>query len=134
MSYSPRRSANEGTTVVETYPNGDRYEGGLDGEGAKSGYGKYTFANGSIYEGKWKAGKMHGWGEFIESETKDRFVGEWEMANRKFGIYYYANGDLYQGGFDQSMKHGKGVIWENREMYEATYSRDKLLGKTAWRG
>eukprot|EP01062_Namystynia_karyoxenos_P006009 TRINITY_DN1209_c0_g2_i1.p1 TRINITY_DN1209_c0_g2~~TRINITY_DN1209_c0_g2_i1.p1 ORF type:complete len:341 (+),score=107.66 TRINITY_DN1209_c0_g2_i1:110-1024(+) len=134
---SPRRAAApppQGvSTVIETYPNGDRYEGNIGADGTKCGWGKYTFANGSVYEGYWRAGKMDGWGEFIEAETQDRFVGEWEQANRRFGIYYYANGDLYQGGFDRSMKHGRGVIWENHEMYEAMYSRDRLLSKTPWR-
>ena len=121
------------TTVVESYPNGDKYEGQVSGDGVKSGWGKYTFANGKIYEGHWAVGKMNGWGEFTESDTNDRFVGEWEDANRKFGIYFYANGDMYQGGFERSMKHGKGVIWENKVMYEASYNRDKLLSKVPWK-
>eukprot|EP01064_Diplonema_japonicum_P000563 TRINITY_DN10364_c0_g4_i1.p2 TRINITY_DN10364_c0_g4~~TRINITY_DN10364_c0_g4_i1.p2 ORF type:complete len:286 (+),score=56.51 TRINITY_DN10364_c0_g4_i1:962-1819(+) len=121
------------TTVVETYPNGDKFEGQVGTDGMKSGWGKYSFANGKIYEGHWSNGKMNGWGEFVESDTKDRFVGEWEDANRKFGIYYYANGDMYQGGFEKSMKHGRGVIWENKMMYEAVYSRDKLVSKVPWK-
>eukprot|EP00755_Sulcionema_specki_P024317 Sspe_Gene.80962::Locus_51467_Transcript_2_2_Confidence_0.800_Length_1090::g.80962::m.80962 len=121
------------TSVVETYPNGDVYEGHIGQDGMKTGWGKYTFANGKVYEGHWKQGKMDGWGEFHESDTKDRFVGEWEAGNRKFGIYFYANGDMYQGGFEQSMKHGKGIIWENKEMYEALYDRDRLLGKVPWK-
>ena len=27
-------------------------------------YGKYTFANGDIYEGQWQDGKMHGQGKY----------------------------------------------------------------------
>ena len=121
------------TTVVETYPNGDKYEGQVGLDGVKAGWGKYTFANGKVYEGHWAQGKMNGWGEFMEGDTRDRFVGEWEEANRRFGIYFYANGDMYQGGFDKSMKHGRGVIWENKVMYEATYNRDKLISKVPWK-
>ncbi|KAJ9437148.1 hypothetical protein DIPPA_63174 [Diplonema papillatum] len=121
------------SSVVEMYPNGDKYEGQVGVDGTKHGWGKYTFANGKVYEGNWASGKMNGWGEFVESDTKDRFVGEWEDANRRFGIYFYANGDMYQGGFDESMKHGRSIIWENRVMYEATYCRDKLISKVPWK-
>ena len=31
----------------------------------KEGRGKYTFANGDVYDGEWKADKRHGHGELV---------------------------------------------------------------------
>ena len=36
----------------------------------KTGEGKYTFSNGSVYEGSWKNGKLHGLGTFGSNGEK----------------------------------------------------------------
>jgi len=53
----------------------------------KHGNGKFSFANGNVYDGNWKDDMMHG----------------------NNGKLSYANGDVYDGNFKASMKHnGKG--------------------------
>ena len=76
------------------------YDGNFD-QNQFSGFGKFTYNEGSYYEGTWKQDKMDG-----------------------IGILYGSDGSVYNGEWKQNMKHGKGVykdpqnnvldgIWEN---------------------
>jgi hypothetical protein len=49
--------------------------------------GRLTNFGGEVYEGKWLAGKQHG-----------------------FGKYYYSNGNTYAGSWLNGMRHGKGML------------------------
>ena len=56
--YSDGRTATvDGKTGVLTYSDGSTYEGGLS-ELQWSGKGKKTFANGDVYTGGWKNGRI----------------------------------------------------------------------------
>ena len=119
--------------VHDRYTNGDEYIGEvrLDARGkiVKDGIGTYRFARGSMYEGEWKDGAMHGWGSFNESDSGDVYEGYWSCGKRSFGVYRFASGDTYEGAFDANHKHGRGIVWESRRMYEVVYERDVLLSK-----
>ena len=55
-------------------------------DGKKHGFGKYTWANGDVYEGEWKDGTQgHG-----------------------FGKYTLAHGDVYEGEWKDLKQHGRG--------------------------
>jgi len=116
------------TSVEEFYPNGDAYVGETI-NGVKWGQGRYTFANGSQYEGAWEDGRMNGWGTFREASTGDNFEGEWENGMRRHGLYFYHCGNIYQGEFKNNAKNGRGIVWENRVMYEVLYNEDRLVDK-----
>mmetsp|Transcript_3998 Transcript_3998/g.7697 ORF Transcript_3998/g.7697 Transcript_3998/m.7697 type:complete len:517 (-) Transcript_3998:1745-3295(-) len=59
---------------------------GMMVDGMREGSGTFYFADGSKYEGEWKANRKHG-----------------------FGIYYYSNGALYKGRFeDDRMEKEEG--------------------------
>lgn len=47
--------------VTENHDNGSRYEG-YKLNGKRHGKGKFTFEDGSIYDGMWKENKMNGFG------------------------------------------------------------------------
>jgi hypothetical protein len=69
---------------------------------------KYTYSDGSQYEGAWKNGP-HGMGIYLFADGS-RYDGEWK--NGKFdgkGIYYYHNGDVYKGEWKNGKKHGAGT-------------------------
>ena len=51
------------------------------------GEGKLTYADGDMYEGEWKDGKMEG-----------------------HGTYYYADGDQYVGDWRDDKRHGYGKV------------------------
>lgn len=55
--------------------------------------GKYTYANGDVYEGQWKNGKKDGKG-------KDGY--------KVIGTMNYANGDKYDGQWKDDKKSGLG--------------------------
>ena len=61
-------------TKIE-YRNGDVYEGEVNENNDKHGWGKMTYLNGDVYEGEWKKDLYHGWGKIT-----------------------YDNGDVYEGG------------------------------------
>eukprot|EP00659_Diplonema_papillatum_P002027 gene2027-3102_t len=117
------------SSVVEMYPNGDKYEGQVGVDGTKHGWGKYTFANGKVYEGNWASGKMNGWGEFVESDTKDRFVGDaafWDLAV----IISLAITTRVEGYHAET---SEGTIWiktteaaEDAEIFDLTQGRPPL--------
>ena len=41
------------------------------------GRGKYTFSNGSVYEGQWYKGKMHGEGQ-MDNADGSSYTGQWQ--------------------------------------------------------
>lgn len=76
------------------FENGDKYEGqieicdiqgNLNKKRKITGFGKYTFNNGNIYEGYLKDGKRHG-----------------------NGIITYSSGSVYDGEFKDGKQDGKG--------------------------
>jgi hypothetical protein len=58
-----------------TWPDGDRYEGHWTND-LMDGVGRYVHADGSVYEGLFKAGKKHGRGR--QSQKKGSVEGEWK--------------------------------------------------------
>ena len=40
----------------------------------KEGQGKYTYGNGDVYKGQWKAGKRHGKGAYTYKENGGWYV------------------------------------------------------------
>lgn len=121
--------------VREEYECGDVYCGEVRDVGSskvKDGHGRYEFANGSVYDGEWRNGTMHGKGMFFENQTGDRFEGQWAFGRRVCGVYHYANGDLYLGAFDAvrgTMKHGRSVVVDDFTLYDTEYVDDRLVRK-----
>lgn len=62
------------------------------------GKGKLTFADGSVYEGDFSDGKMHGKGRYQWANTGHWFEGEY---TRNFkdgpGVYYYSEHNYKKG-------------------------------------
>lgn len=126
-------------SVSEKYACGDTYEGFVMRHGTtqvKQGHGRYQFANGSVYEGDWHHGAMHGKGVFFEAETSDRFEGLWSFGRRVNGVYYFPNGDLFIGAFDVetgNRKHGRCVLVDDLVPYDAEYQNDEIVWKEPFR-
>jgi hypothetical protein len=128
-------AADAPVAVQEQYQGGDSYEGTAvrrNGVAIKEGSGRYQFGNGSVYEGQWHKGAMHGKGVFFEAETGDRFEGQWSYGRRVKGVYYFPNGDLFIGAFDVetgNKKHGRCVLVDDLVPYDAEYHDDVLVWK-----
>lgn len=70
--------------------------------------GKYTSANGSVYEGDYKHGKKHGKGCY-KYASGDIYAGGWsEGLQDGFGEYTYADGEVYRGEYCAGQRHGQG--------------------------
>ncbi|MBE7065264.1 MAG: hypothetical protein E7384_05575 [Ruminococcaceae bacterium] len=73
---------------------GHAYIGYATDEGTPNGWGISYFSDGSIYEGFWKNGSMHGFGIYKDGDTI--FVGN------------YKEGVLHGRGFDRSLSYPSG--------------------------
>ncbi|MDN5201290.1 hypothetical protein QQ008_07955 [Fulvivirgaceae bacterium BMA10] len=58
----------------------DSYKGQFK-KGLPNGKGVYTWANGNVYDGEWKKGKMHGQGKMMVKVSQDAdstYIGYWQ--------------------------------------------------------
>ena len=125
------------------YPNGNTYEGKWNVN--PDGYGVYTLADGTRYEGEWEQGKL------IQEITKDdqtklyhgiyvlsggaAYIGTWTETwfnwNRTGqGTMYYADGSVYTGEWKDNVKNGQGsLIWPSGDRYEGGFVDGGLAGQ-----
>lgn len=118
--------AGEGRTVV--YPNGDIYEGELDGQ-IRCGHGKMTYANGDVYTGTWKDDLRDGSGTTVYAGG-DTYSGDYRSDKRHGrGKYVFTNGNVYEGDYVENKRQGRGVFrYANGEVYEGEFVNGKRCG------
>ena len=109
------------------WPNGDRYEGQMQGE-QPQGMGVYTSTDGSVYTGQFNFGKPHGAGK-LTFANGDVYTGDFRedrMCGQ--GTYKYANGDRFMGGFDNDLPHGEGAhILASGKVYAGLWEGGYLI-------
>ena len=99
-------SDNSESSGIETFDNGDVYEGGFK-DGLKHGKGTLTTRNNRSYEGDWKNDKPHG-----------------------FGINTFPNGKIYTGNFDKGKPVGDGQwTYADGRIYNGTWVNGAFLNK-----
>lgn len=78
-------------------------------EGVKSKRGKYTWPDGSTYEGQYLDGFKHGKGtmSFVNGDVYTGGFVWGTIAGE--GVYKYKNGDMYRGLFYKGKRDGKGM-------------------------
>lgn len=108
------------------------YKGELDSLFRPNGHGTYTAADGSCYDGAWKAGLRHGFGCGISKEGKVK-VGEWKNDSYRGERMTYTSDRIY--GIDISRyQHGKGrkkypIYWSKvRITHLGTISKKRVNG------
>ncbi|KAM3134379.1 hypothetical protein pb186bvf_013492 [Paramecium bursaria] len=98
-------------------------------QGKPDGVGRYVFGDQSSYQGAFREGLLHGYGEFI---TKDNhiFKGDWFRNTRKgFGTYFYPDGSKYEGSWENDYPHGKGEeLYFDGSKYIGQYVKGKRQG------
>ncbi len=104
-------------------PNGDRYDGDLDGI-IRNGKGTYLFLNGNRYVGEFSQDLFHGKGTQTFT-SGDVYSGDFESGNMNgTGTYSFANGDRFEGTFVEGIFSGKGVIiFRNGDRYEGAIAK-----------
>eukprot|EP00744_Colponema_vietnamica_P004140 GILI01006224.1.p1 GENE.GILI01006224.1~~GILI01006224.1.p1 ORF type:complete len:963 (+),score=50.32 GILI01006224.1:183-2891(+) len=128
--------------------NEQDYEGSLR-YGVPHGSGTMRIGDDAVFEGEWRAGKMHGPGsvKMFEGEYTGNFFeglyhdeGTWKDAH---GIYIgkFASGlkhghgvettndGKYEGSFDKGFRHGYGTFrYNSREYYQGTWRKNDYHG------
>jgi len=91
---------------VQTFDNGDVYEGGFK-DGLKHGRGKLVTRNNRSYEGDWERDKPHG-----------------------FGINTFPNGKVYSGNFSKGRPVGDGKwTYSDGRTYYGTWINGEFKNK-----
>lgn len=105
------------------------YEGEIDENGLCSGYGKFTYKNGDVYEGEWLMGVREGKGKMTYSDGY--YEGDWKKGVREGkGVDSFNNGYKYEGEFSCDLWHGLGKeIFPDGTYFEGEYRFGKKNGK-----
>lgn len=113
-----------------TWPNGTNY----DGEWVNnkiSGKGSIEYKNGDKYIGSFKDNKKSGKGTYIWANS-EIYIGNWvgdKMSGE--GSYKYKNGDAYKGSWSNNKMHGNGIYTlKGGKSIKGLWSNNKFTGKT----
>lgn len=96
-----------------TFDDGTFYEGGWiapdhNAPKLRHGRGKYQTLE-FTYEGDWSEDLMHGEGNFI-SASGAKYIGTFDQGTYEGqGTYYWPDGAKYQGQWVNGLMHGEGV-------------------------
>lgn len=100
--------SNSDCDYKKEFDNGDVYEGCRDVEERRNGKGKYTWADGSYYNGEWVNNKKEGIGEY-KFKDGSLFNGDWVNNKRNgLGKFISSSGDTYYGFYKNDMRNGEG--------------------------
>ncbi|XP_065185468.1 radial spoke head 1 homolog [Sycon ciliatum] len=122
------------------YPSGERYDGQyltLKGKAIeRCGQGKFSYTDGTVFEGAWKKDKLSGDGT-VQFPDGSSYKGG--MDHLKFsgkGEYTFANGSKVSGQFQESRLQGditftdeQGQVWRGKINDAATERRP---GQPTW--
>jgi len=106
------------------------YEGDLNPDGQRHGFGVLLCDNGNSYEGEWKKDKRDGLG-IARYSSGDVYDGQWQRGKRQgHGVMYIEAGDTYIGSWDNGLKHGAGTYhWADGEVDVSWYQKDRRVGE-----
>ena len=121
-------SESSGITERYTFADGTRYEGTM-ANGKPHGRGTYNWTNGNKYEGDWFEGKMSGKGKYTCKNGRE-FTGNFEN-NKPVGFTINCSGNVYYVPDSRQKaqpRHGSYTD-ANGNKYEGQIINGKLHGK-----
>ena len=131
------------------------YEGQINSDGEKHGFGIYRWIDGSIYEGDYRNDLRHGKGRFLWANgesyegdyLKDERTGKgtynWPdgslykgefLAGKRHGVGYYqsATGIVYEGEWFDDLQHGQGTLtYPDGRKTQGIWRKGSLISKPA---
>jgi len=115
--------------------NKGKYIGRIDRFGKFSGYGYYA-ADAFRYEGEWKDGKYHGYGEY-EAVNDHKYEGYFSDGKKQGKATYYSQwrsdsyGEKYHNQIwrDGKLWTGYGIVKSSNSKSESTYEGEVKNGK-----
>ncbi|EMP34980.1 Radial spoke head 10 like protein B [Chelonia mydas] len=93
-----------------TWPDGSMYEGEVK-NAVRHGFGMYKCGTHPVsYIGQWCEGKRHGKGTiYYNQEGTSWYEGDWVNNIRAgWGIRCYKSGNIYEGQWEENMRQGEG--------------------------
>ena len=108
------------------------YEGKLDENKIKEGYGKLTYKYGEIYIGQFKNDKFHGKGVLYYKKNKTKYEGDFfEGKYDGKGKLIYENEEYYIGQFKKGKKNGLGEEYynNNKLKYKGGFKNNQYNGE-----
>ena len=112
----------------ENFNDGSKFVGIFEKGYKKSG--KFTWVDGSYYEGEINNNYFEGYGKFKWKEGRE-YVGFWKNGkmNGK-GAMIYTDGEKYEGEFLDGKRHGKGdYYWITNKYYKGYWVKGKQEGE-----
>jgi hypothetical protein len=115
-----------------TFADGTIYEGQFV-HNSIQGTGKYTWVDQSTYGGEVNGGLRHGAGIFVCVSCPSRYEGQWVHGKREGeGTLYYdeKKKTSYSGQWEQGNRHGQGnMIYKSGNKYSGSWENNKKHGK-----
>eukprot|EP01038_Epipyxis_sp_PR26KG_P004738 gene4738-6646_t len=93
----------------ETFSDGTRYEGYYV-NGCREGFGVMTYLHGDIHKGDWKNGRLNGYALFIFSDGGTYRGNCKDGLMDGFGIMKLPDVFEYEGEWKDGLKHGYGIL------------------------
>ena len=121
--------------VREQHPDsmvgGDAYSGEFNASGQREGRGLLQLANGSTYEGEFKADLYDGRGVYT-SARGDVYDGQYKAGVMEgHGSFLFANGDYYEGSYSAGLMEGRGSYREGSsgDVHEGEFKAGNKVGR-----
>jgi len=117
--------------------NGGTYLGTVDENDRMSGFGSFTYQDGSFFDGEY----LNGFpikGKYIKA-SGDVYEGEFQAGSSKYsgyGQYSFSSGHIYKGNFSGGLYNGFGeMIYPNGDSYSGTWKDGNRhgLGTYTWK-
>lgn len=113
-------------------PDGSIYEGQFE-FGSVHGFASYTLSQGAKYEGQWRAGKQDGIGKEVSTEGAI-YEGQFKDGKKQGkAAIYFPDGAQYIGEVLDSKLSGHGkYMFSNGHVYEGQFESDVMNGDAVY--